>query len=73
MQAKTADAKLFTSALGACSAGSCWAQASWSGVFFFRKIDPYPWDERYTYQYLPWKIEQSNNSTRGKLNLAHEI
>eukprot|EP00434_Breviolum_minutum_P000049 symbB.v1.2.000041.t1/scaffold12.1/size699752/21 len=25
--AKTADAKLFTSALGACSAGSCWAQA----------------------------------------------
>lgn len=26
-EAKTADAKLFTSALGACSAGSCWAQA----------------------------------------------
>ena len=40
MQAKTADAKLFTSALGACSAGSCWAQASWSGVFFFQKKWP---------------------------------
>lgn len=42
-------------------------------VCFFRKIDPYPRDERYTYQYLPWKIEQSNNSTRGKLYLAREI
>ena len=40
MQAKTADAKLFTSALGACSAGSCWAQASWSGVIFFQKNWP---------------------------------
>ena len=38
MQAKTADAKLFTSALGACSAGSCWAQASWFGVFFSEKL-----------------------------------
>ncbi len=37
-KAKTADAKLFTSALGACSAGSCWAQAV--DLVFARKVDP---------------------------------